>query len=65
MISLRLMIFVYSMLHKTVVMVTWEISDTETNESDTKCNISQYYLPDGLEVVSVRGVMPAGLYLLE
>ena len=40
-------------------MVIWEMKVIQ------KCNFSQYYLPDGLEVVSVRGVMPAGLYLLE
>lgn len=53
-------------VHKTVVMVTWEISlILRRMKVIQKFNISQYYLPDGLEVVSVRGVMPAGLYLLE
>lgn len=43
-------------------MVTSEISlILRLNESDTK----MYYQLDGLEVVSVKGVMPVGLYLLE
>ena len=47
-------------------MVIWEIPlILRQMKVIQKCNFSQYYLPDGLEVVRVRGVMPAGLYLLE